>query len=141
MNANLTKEELEEVKELPHIYILEFMKQVKEDISSFKEEHDGKELSDEETLALQSMEAWLRAYEKEWDSRINYTPPTIEEMTDEELEEAHWEVDDDRKYFCRRLRGQEWTEEDNETYENMNAYAQKLMDEKIRRRESRTGSS
>ena len=141
MSAILTEKDIQELQELPHIQILHSITIVEQEISSFKDEHDGIELSAQETLTLQSMEAWLVAIKEEWEKRLNYKPPTIEEMTDEELEEAHWEVDDDRKYFCRRLRGQEWTEEDNETYENMNAYAQKLMDEKIRRRESRTGSS
>ena len=141
MSAILTEKDIQELQELPHIQILHSITSIEQEISSFKEEHDGKELSAEEKLTLQTMEAWLAAYKEEWERRLNYKPPTIQEMTDKELSEAHYEVDDDRKYFCRRRRGLEWTEEDKETYENMNAYAQKLMDEKTRRRESPTGPS
>ena len=137
MSAILTEKDLQELRELPHIDILESITIIEMDISSFKEEHDGKELSAEEMLTLQSMEAWLAAVKEEWDSRINYKPPPIKEMTDKELYKAHDEVDDDRKYFCRSLRGREWTKEDENTYESMNAYAQKLMDEKIKRAKSK----
>lgn len=137
MNANLAKEDLEEVRELPHIRIIKSKETVEEEIADFLEKHQGKELRPHEKFLLETMKAWLTAYEEEWQRRINYKPPTIEEMTDQELQEAHWEVDDDRKYFCRERRGKTWTKEDEETYENMNAYAQKLMDEKIRRRQKK----
>ena len=75
------------------------------------------------------------ALEAERDCRAEeiVVPETIQDMTDEQLEEALYEVDMDRKYFIRECRKKGWTKEDEETYDNMNKFAADVFEEILKR--------
>ena len=113
------------------VELLEGIQDVKETLETYK---DGN-LNEEEKKNYEEMVHLLAALESARERLVEvvWISKKPAQMTSAELAQAIEEIDDERKMFCRLRRGTKWSVEDEQEYENMNAWAAAVFDEMVRR--------
>ena len=135
---SITQADLQRLYNTSHKDLEEQMWELEAEVNAHEAHYETNVPSAADSAALNYMTEWLRLYKKEVERRLEdedaWREKEIKDMTNKELQQALWELDDERKYFSRNLRGKVWSEEDKELYENMNRAAQEIVDEQQRRR-------
>jgi hypothetical protein len=135
--TSLTEQNYNELIGVPTADLLEHTKDLEAEVAAWNNLYsDGtRVLTPGEEACLTYMKMWLNAYYSEIDRRDE--KKEFKDMTDEELAEAYQDIFDERKYFSRARRGKIWTDEDDATYESMNAIALAITEEQGYRRKKK----
>lgn len=135
---SITQADLQRLYETSDKDLEEQMWELEAEVNAYEAHYETNVPSAADSACLNYMTEWLRLYKKEVERRLEdedaWREKDIKDMTGYELQLALWDLDDERRYFSRSLRGQVWSESDEEQYEMMNRAAQAIVDEQQRRR-------
>ena len=137
---SITQADLQRLYETSHKDLEEQIWELEAEVDAYLAHYETNVPSAQDSASVNYMTEWLRIYKKEMERRLQdeeaWREKEIKDMTGKELQMALYDLDDERRYFSRSLRGQVWSETDTETYENMNRAAQAIVDEQQRRRKT-----
>ncbi len=139
-SGNEQKPTTMELHKMPMADLLQALYEVREDYRAFLEEVNGVapwDWSEEQKKINLNLLAWENELYAAYDARrieeSEANEKTIEQMTDDELQEALCHVDQERKFFLREQWRVMMSEEDEEHLASMDRYAQAIVDEQMRR--------
>lgn len=125
---------------MPVAELLQALNEAREHYYAFLDETKGVppwEWSEEQEKIHHNLETLLNELQDAYDAwqmkEQEAEEKTIQEMTDEELQQALCHVDSERKFFLREQWRVNMSREDEEHLASMDRYAQAIVDEQVRR--------